>query len=280
VRESDDRTGHLLIDTALNVAGRRVDARIECFARLPVPGPVPVPLEPGEREADGAVLVVGGSRGFGASLSLALLARGYAVHVAYSSSPDAASELRRLAGARADRLFLHRVDARDPASLRPLLDEVSGGGLRGLVLNAALVPLGMALADTSGIELADYVSESVLLAAVPLGSLLPSLDRDAGWVVFCSSSAVSSPPREWPHYVAAKGALEGLAAWLGATEPGIRTVVFRPPKMLTDLTNSPSGRIAAVPTDSVAHWLVAQLAGDRLAPGLTTLEPSAEELTS
>jgi NAD(P)-dependent dehydrogenase (short-subunit alcohol dehydrogenase family) len=231
-------------------------------------------------DAAGAVVVIGASRGFGASLALALLARGHDVNAVYSSSSAAASELQRSAGASSERLVLHRADVRDEAAVQGLVDRITGNGtpVRGLILNAASVPLGMALTAESAREVAEYVADAVRLAAIPLGAFLPALDRDRGWVVFCSSSAVTVPPRDWPHYVAAKGALEGLASWVARNEPRLRTVVLRPPKMLTDLTNSPSGRIAAAAPDAVAAWVVAQLARDQLEPGLTTLEPSAEEI--
>ncbi len=118
------------------------------------------------------------------------------------------------------------------------------------------------------------------LAAAPLGALLPRLDPESGWVAICSSSALAAPPREWPHYVAAKGALEGLAAWVGAAHPRLRTVVVRPPRMLTAMTSTPSGRIDAADSDEVALWTVQRLAAEPLAPGLTVLEPAIREAVS
>ena len=150
--------------------------------------------------------------------------------------------------------------------------------LVGIVLSAALPPLPMGLTGEAGVELADYVAESVKLAAVPLGALLPLLDPDEGWIVFCSSTAVSLPPPEWPHYVAAKQALEGLAHWTSVVQPGVRSVVVRAPKMLTDMTNTPGGGIGAAPVDAVARWIAARVNGGELARGLTTLEPPVEEL--
>jgi NAD(P)-dependent dehydrogenase (short-subunit alcohol dehydrogenase family) len=84
---------------------------------------------------------------------------------------------------------------------------------------------------------------------------------------------MSAPPRDWPHYVAAKGAIEGLAAWLAAALPGVASVVVRPPKLQTEMTNTPAGRIGAVAVEPVAYWLAERVAG--LAPGLVILEPPA-----
>jgi NAD(P)-dependent dehydrogenase (short-subunit alcohol dehydrogenase family)/acyl dehydratase len=273
LREVDARTGRLLLDGFLLGGGvGMTKVRLECFAREPLAAAGTV-LDPTTPALGAAVVVVGASRGLGAAVALALLAQGYDVHGAFAVTTDAAAEVDRLAGTAADRLALHRLDARDPGAMRDLVESVRRKGvpLRGLVLNAAPPPLGMGLTADSSVELADYVAESLQLAATPLGAFLPLLPADQGWIVFCSSPALTAPPRDWPHYVAAKGALEGLAHWCAATRPDLRTVVLRPPKLLTDLGNSPAGKIGAIPAEQVAQQLVAHLADAPL--GVTTLEP-------
>ena len=285
VRDHDERTGQLTIDGALSIPPRGgVVAAIQCFA-LPAtatPDPAALGLDRAPEGARGTVVVAGGSRGFGASLTLALLALGYEVHVAYATSHERAGELARLAGPLEPRLHLTQLDVSDPHAVQALAEDVRGGGipLAGLVLNAALPPLAMSLTTHSASELADYVAASLRLAAVPLGALLPAIDGGSGWVLFCSSAAVTAPPRDWPHYVAAKGALEALAGWVAATKPELRTVIVRPPKMQTAMTGTPSGRIGAASADAVALWTAERLAGGDLEPGLSTLEPDAREVAA
>jgi NAD(P)-dependent dehydrogenase (short-subunit alcohol dehydrogenase family) len=286
VRDHDERTAQLTIDGMLATRSRggRALASIQCFA-LPAaasPDPTALGLDRVPEQDRGAVVVAGGSRGFGASLALALLALGYEVHVAYATSARRAAELAQLAGACAARLHLVRTDVRDPDAVQSLAETVAAGGspLVGVVLNAAPPPLAMRLTPGSATELADYVAASLRLVAVPLGSLLPSLDEQRGWVLFCSSEATVTPPRDWPHYVAAKGAVEGLARWVAATRPSLRTVIVRPPKMQTAMTGTPSGRIGAASADAVALWTAERLAGGELHPGLTTLAPGAREVTA
>ena len=267
----DTRTGRIVLESTLD----GVSASIECFARE-APHSLDVEaLRPTGRaqRVDEAVVVVGASRGLGAALALAFLLRGFEVHAVYSTSTEAADELKRLAGDDAERLHLHRTDAASTSDLEELVSDLRARQLplRGLVLAAALPPLGMGLSSTSAFDLARYVGASVELVAAPLGALMPLLDES--WVVFCSSAALSSPPREWPHYVAAKGAIEGLGAWLAAAAPGVASVVVRPPKLQTELTNTPAGRIGAVPVEPVARWLAERVAS--LPPGLVTLEPPA-----
>ncbi len=284
VGDHDPRTGQLVLDGGLWDGARApvTTGAIECFALAPVPPPDPAAAglrgpPPPER---GSVVVIGASRGFGAALTLALLARGFRVHGIYASSSDAATDLVRLAGPAQDRLQMHQLDARDPVAVGELARTVSAGEpLAGVILGAAPPPLAMGLTGESAFALTDYVAESVRLAAVPLGSLLGVLRPDA-WILFCSSSALLAPPRDWPHYISAKGALEGLAQWLAATSPRLRTVVLRAPALRTELTNTPSGRIAAVDTETVASRVVDRLSGGELREGLCVLEPNdLEEVT-
>jgi NAD(P)-dependent dehydrogenase (short-subunit alcohol dehydrogenase family)/acyl dehydratase len=279
LREHDERSGGLLIDGLLRgSAGERTAASLEAFTREPVAHPG-TPLSPRRvpKASGETVVVVGGSRGFGAAVTLAMLARGHSVHAVYSTSGDAADELARRAGPSGRRLTLHRADARDPAALMALCValEANGEQVSGLVLAAAPPPIPMGVTAQAAAGIADYVARSVALVATPLGAFLPVLSPDA-FVVFCSSAALAAPPRDWPHYAAAKGGIEGLARWTAAAEPALRCVVARLPKMLTDMTNSPGARLDALAPDGVAGRLVDRLEADAGRPGLTILEP--EEL--
>ncbi len=283
IRRRDSRSGHLVLEGELHDSrgAPAVLGTIDCFALAPVelPDAALLGLDGSIERERGQVVVIGASRGFGAALSLSLLARGYRVHGVYSRSSTSAAELTRLAGSHADRLQMHRLDARDTNALRTLAERVKAQGeLVGLVLNAALAPLPMRVREESGAELADYVGENVRLAAVPLGVLQSRLARH-GWVLFVSSAALLAPPRDWPHYVAAKGALEGLAAWSARDANRLRAVVLRPPAMRTELTNTPSGRIAAVSVEEVAMWTTARLAGGELPLGLSVLSPEPAMFT-
>ncbi|MCA1682478.1 MAG: SDR family NAD(P)-dependent oxidoreductase [Actinobacteria bacterium] len=284
VRQYDPRSAQVLVDGALrDEAGDvRCLGAIDAFVLPPAPGPDPRALGLSDGSApsraparEQSAVVIGGSRGLGACLALALLAHGYEVHGAYSSTSGAAAELERLAARSGAMLRMHRLDAGDPAAVASLAADVRHP-VHGLVLSAAPPPVAMGLTGGSGGQLADYVAHSLRLAAVPLGALLSAIDVSAGWIVVCSSSAVSAPPRDWPHYVAAKAALEGLARWVAATVPGLRTVVVRPPALQTALANTPTGRLVAVRPEPVAVALAQRLATGELAPGLTVLDP--EEL--
>jgi NAD(P)-dependent dehydrogenase (short-subunit alcohol dehydrogenase family) len=107
-----------------------------------------------------------------------------------------------------------------------------------------------------------FVSRSVRLVAAPLTTFLPTLADRRGQVLVISSGALETLPAEWPHYVAAKSAVEGLTNWAAARQRSVRFTLARPPKLLTDQMNTPGGRAGALPVEGVAARLVAALADD------------------
>jgi NAD(P)-dependent dehydrogenase (short-subunit alcohol dehydrogenase family)/acyl dehydratase len=284
LRGYDDRAGRVLLDGVLSAdsGAPRCFAAIDAFDLPPVPtlDPEALGISDSPHERAGAVVVIGGSRGFGAALTLALLGRGFEVHGVYAGSADAAADLVRLAGPHRSKLHMHRFDAGDPDAVQALVEDLRAADtpVVGLVLNAAPAPLAMGVTSGSGIELADYVADSLRLVAVPLGALLPIVSEASGWIVFCSSAAVTAPPREWPHYVTAKSALEGLAAWVAAAAPEIKTVVLRPPAMRTGMTNTPSGRIASLAPERIATWIADRISTGELPAGLSLQDPCSPEL--
>ena len=131
LREHDSRSGRLLIDGILSGStGTRTAATLEAFTRQPIPltnAALVLPEVP-PVPSGGAVVVIGGSRGFGAALTLALLGHGHVVHALYSTSVDSATELVRAAGPYGERLVLHRADAQDPAGLASLSNTLEADG--------------------------------------------------------------------------------------------------------------------------------------------------------
>lgn len=87
------------------------------------------------------VVVTGGTRGLGRAIALAFLGEGATVHATYRSGDDAAEALRRDAGERAERLFLHRFDVADHEAVRAFWEELEAtvpDGVQVLVNNAGI----------------------------------------------------------------------------------------------------------------------------------------------
>ncbi|MDX6483706.1 MAG: hypothetical protein QOE95_1477 [Gaiellaceae bacterium] len=277
VTRRDERVG--LVELAANLGDGLATATISAFVRSDSPrsdlGTL-APLLADAPDLSGKVaVVVGGSRGLGAALTQALALRGADVLLVYRDSATEAARVHDSVGA--GTIETVQGDAGDAAwcrdTLRPLV--AARGGIDLLVCNAS-PPIRPLRLDPAGVERFEgFVLESLGLAVAPLAAFLDELDTRSGTAVIVSSSALTNLPPEWPHYVTAKAALEGLATWAAAAHPRTRFVVVRPPKLLTDQMNSLLGRIGASPVEPVAAEIVRRLAEPRSdsGPELVELEP-------
>ena len=133
------------------------------------------------------------------------------------------------------------------------------GGLDILVCNASLPIRPLDLDARTADRLVEFVGRSTALTAVPLAAFLDSLSERSGWCVLVSSGYVRTVPAEYPHYVAAKAALEALVRAAGVRRPAVRILVPRPPRILTDQTNTALGRRNAISVERVAARIVNRL---------------------
>jgi NAD(P)-dependent dehydrogenase (short-subunit alcohol dehydrogenase family) len=209
-----------------------------------------------------ATAVIGGSRGLGAAFVRGLALQGAEVHLTYRSSHAEAAAAACWADG-APPIRLHEGDAGDPAWAAAFAATVAAAhdGLDVLVCNACppLVPLPVH-ADAMA-RIRQHINDSVALVGEPLAALLPLLSRRNGWCVVVSSVAVADPPADWPHYVGAKAAIESLIQVAARQHRDVRFLVVRPPRLATDLTNTPLGRVGALPPEKVVSAVVRRLAG-------------------
>ena len=206
-------------------------------------------------------LVIGGSRGLGAALVGALASQGSTVLLNYSSSQREAEALRdSLAGTQGE-VRLLAGDAADQDWCREQSESVvrEFGGLDFLVCNASPVirPLDFT-ADTLE-RFHQFVDQSLRLVTVPLAAFLEPLRLRNGRPVVISSIYARTAPADIPHYVAAKSAIEGLVRSIITRDAAAHGVLVRPPKMLTDQTNTPMGKKGAVLPEQIAAKVVALL---------------------
>ena len=200
----------------------------------------------GTEMAGRVALILGGSRGFGAALHRVLEAQG-AIAIAYSRS---GSDSPYGCGDAADAAGLVRLRER-------ILERHSRLDL--LVCNAFPAIHALRFEPNALARIEGYISRATSLVAAPLCVFLESLHQAGGRLVTISSSAVESPIREWPHYIAAKSAVEALARVAALQYPRIESLIVRPPKLLTDMTNTPLGRQGATRPEEFAARLAERL---------------------
>jgi NAD(P)-dependent dehydrogenase (short-subunit alcohol dehydrogenase family) len=207
-------------------------------------------------------VVVGGSRGLGAATALALALRGATVYAIYQHSEEQAKRLRTTAAGAPGEIMPVQGDAADAAWCQDLLAHINQRheGLDILVCNAcpSIQPLSFTPETLERVH--RFVNESVAMVSVPMSVFLPALEKKAGWNILVSTEAVRTLPTPWPHYVTAKCAVEGLVQWAARQFKSTKFLVLRPPKLLTDQMNTPSGRQGATPVEVVAAAVVSRVA--------------------
>jgi NAD(P)-dependent dehydrogenase (short-subunit alcohol dehydrogenase family) len=199
--------------------------------------------EPSDALAGKRALVIGASRGLGAALAGLLRLQGAETVAISRSGPDS-----------------ERGDAADLdwlLSLRANIEQI--GTLDFLVCNAFPALLPLRLEPNGFSRIADYVSQATKLALAPLCAFLEVLNKSGGCAVIISSVAVEQPVREWPHYVAAKAAIEAFAHVAAMQYPRASILIVRPERLLTEMTNTPMGRQNALPPERFAATIVERL---------------------
>jgi NAD(P)-dependent dehydrogenase (short-subunit alcohol dehydrogenase family)/acyl dehydratase len=239
---------------------------LQAFARAR--GTTMMPSAHADRPLDGkTALVVGASRGLGAAFAVALAARGAKVVGTFARSTDEARALESASRDLPGSIELAQGDGRDAAFCEELKKRASAIDFLFCNASPALKPLWIEPSARTRIE--DYVADSVRLFATPLSTFMPMVTR---WVVASSSIAVRNPVAEWPHYVAAKSAIEGLVHVAAKEYPKVSFLVARPPALLTEFAPNLGAKRAALPPERVAEVVVSRLLGASCAGAVETLE--------
>lgn len=238
-------------------------------------------LPPSERLSGKVALVIGGSRGLGAAITHALASQGCSVFVNYHRSTVEAERTLASFGGAPDRITLLQGNAADREWCETARQTIINrcGRLDLLICNAsppirplALVPEKLALFD-------EFVTSSLALVTVPMATCLGTLSELEGWNIVLSSAYVTELPADFPHYVTTKCAVEGLVRWAAVHHPNVRHLMVRPPKLLTDQTNTTMGRQGAMAVEQAAASIVRHICSappSRTADILETFEPQWE----
>ncbi|WP_437650992.1 SDR family NAD(P)-dependent oxidoreductase [Sorangium sp. So ce362] len=262
-------------------AGVMARMSLSAFVRPEAP-PVSVAamarLLPDSRALTGKVaLVIGGSRGLGAALVHALSRQGCTVYFGYLQSRNEAEAVAASLGGESAGVRPIQGDGGDPAWCHRTRAEIleRHGRLDFLICSACLPIQPLWLEPGPGARVAGYVEQSLALVEAPLSCFLALVGRHGGWAVVLSSAAVRSPLAEWPHYVSAKCAVEGLTRTAALQYPDVGFLVARPPRLRTDLTQTTLAREEPLEPEVVAASIVRRLFGERPRGEMVVLEEFA-----
>ena len=240
-------------------------AKLRAFVRRESPSSNPAAVERllprSARLCGNVAVVICGSRVLGAAIVQALALQGCAVLATYRESVADAERVRASVDRLPGTIEMIQGNAADEAWCRGVLSPLvaTRGGLDILVCNAAPAIRLLDLSVDGVQRFRAFACASRDLVSVPMAALLEPLSGRSGCCVLISSSFVRCSPANWPHYVAAKCAAEGLVSWAAAKYKSVRFVTARPPRLLTDQTNTPAGRQGALPVERAAAAIVGRI---------------------
>lgn len=171
-------------------------------------------------------LVVGGGRGFGLASAMILALNGAKVESWGRSFSE-----------KHDGVTFVQVDAQDPEAVGAHVRSIENLSIDLLVLNASPTIEAGKFIDLGEDDWLRFFLESASLYLVPFRALIPKLHSEAV-VVIVSSVYVTEAPREFSHYVAAKAGIEGAFRALSKEFTNLKFMIYQPPKMLTNQTNT------------------------------------------
>ena len=265
----DDRYNLLRTRVELAASGMPLaHGEIQSFIRPAAPASTTKSIEalmPRSDALQGKVaLVTGASRGLGAAIAQSLALQGCTVLVNFLRSRSEAEQLQTALADAPGEVVLMQGDASELSWCRSAQQEIleQYGKLDFLFCNACPAILPLWVEPTAISRVNDYVSKSLALMSVPMSAFLHLLSENSGFVIVISSVVVSqSSPSDWPHYTSAKYAIEGLTKVAAAEYPQTSFLLVRPPKLLTDQTNTPIGRQGAISAEQVAVKVVERTKG-------------------
>lgn len=200
------------------------------------------------------VLLTGASRGLGAAIASALVCQGAKVFGSYLQGREAIETLASELTGESGKLIPLQGDASDPEWARLVLSE--HGPPDYLILNACPTVRVMKAEPETLARIHGYIDQAFGLVSAPLAVFA---DQVRECTVLISSAYVEDPPKDFPHYVAAKAACEGYLQVIARQLRKPAYLIVRPPKLLTDMTNTPYGTGDAAAPERIAAALAARL---------------------
>ncbi len=207
--------------------------------------------------------VTGASRGLGAAVVRALALHGSTVVANFASSTTAAEQLRDSLASAPGRVLLEPGNIADPSFCNEARERLASkyGRLDFLICNASPPLLPLWLEPAAANRVSAFIEKSVAMVSSPMMSFLPLLGSSKGWNVLISSTAVLQPHPHFPHYLVAKSAAEALVRAASTEYRAVSSIIVRPSRLLTDLTNTPLGRRGALPPEHVAAAVLRRVLG-------------------
>lgn len=200
------------------------------------------------------VLVVGASRGLGASLAVASALAGAHVFANYRASSEPVTALLAALPVEVQARFTPcQADCTDAGALAELRNQLEKTQQKiDYLFFCATPPLHAMDPDAINDQaFQDYMQKTLAMTSTPLSAVKQNL-ADTAAMVYISSQVINQAVQDWPHYSAAKACLESWWQTLAVKHSKKHWFIVRPPQLATDLVSSFLGNVHALAPEQAA----------------------------
>ena len=218
------------------------------------------PIKKISQEQEGrTVLVLGGTKGLGAQIAKYYAQRGASVILTYQHSQEKAQKFCDYLSSVSDKIECIQNDIGSLADCQDLRQhmEEKYGGIDRLYICAAQSPRKIELYPDNYPLFEAYLTQGVRMFYYPFFTLKESVKSD-GKIIILSTIAVIDFPSSYSfsEYICVKSVVESISNCSFYKEKDdCQYFVARPSKMLTEMNNTPVGRIGAEKPEDTAEKL-------------------------
>lgn len=209
------------------------------------------------------VMIIGGTKGIGAEIAKSYVSSGANVILTYYHSEDKAIELFDYLRSISDKVELVRKDMsnyEDCRNLRQYLEK-KYNAIDRLFLCAALPSRNLEFYPETYPVFENYINEGIRIFYYPFLTF-QSLVAEQGKIIVFSSIAVvqKKEASKMLDYICVKSMVESIVECSYYKNKDRKEYyVVRPPKMLTEMNNTPIGRMGALKPDVIAKQMLKEV---------------------
>lgn len=204
------------------------------------------------------ILIVGGTKGIGLELAKKYVVQGAKVIITFYHDYENASIIKEIFHDEHDKVEIIRCNVLDLEECINLSNYIKNKykSLDSIFLSAAPSPKNIELYIKNLSLFQKYINQSLEMFSYPFFSSLELLKPKGNMIIF-SSIAVLEKERfsKMIEYICAKNMIENIVENIALKENarGINFYIIRPTKMLTEMNNTPVGRVGAIPPRKIAN---------------------------